>query len=330
MRHGEATLRFLLNPIEGLLADPSITEIVINRPCQVGFEAGGNFNWLDVPEFAFDRLDAIALLAGRMTHREADPAHPLCNTTLPDGQRIFICRPPATLEAHIAMCIRKPPKTARRMDDDDMDGLLALVNQGPPRRSAADQKLLTLYRAGEWKALLQEAVRCRKTIGACGVTGSGKSDFTRRLLGDVPESDRIVTVESDPEFGPVGPVNRVNLFYNDDRDGQRAIDVVRAALRMYPKTIAFQEVRGAESYALLRAILSGHNSFTTWHSAEGEEIAAMCMMLRQHESCHTAPPAYLEAMVRQCFDIIVSCSRDPGDEFRIRKMWFKAAEEGNP
>lgn len=78
-------------------------------------------------------------------------------------------------------------------------------------------------------ACLASAVKARKTIGTAGLTGSGKSDLLRRLLGAVPEEHRIVTIESDPEFGKVGPRNRVSLFYNDDREGQRAVDVVGAA-----------------------------------------------------------------------------------------------------
>ena len=191
-------------------------------------------------------------------------------------------------------------------------------------RSKVDGRLLALYRAQDWTAFLAEAVKARKTIGTAGKTGSGKSDLLRRLLGAVPEDHRIVTIESDPEFGAVGPRNRVNLFYHDEREGQRAVDVVKASLRMFPTTLAFQEVRGPEAFALMRAVISGHNSFTSWHSDEGDEMNAMCMMLRQHEACETVPQEHLAALIRQCFDIIVSCSRD-GGSFQVRRVWFKAA-----
>ena len=327
MRHGEATLRHLLAPIQDLLGDPDVTEIVVNRPGEIGAERGGEWLWRDEAAFDVQRLDAIALLAGRMTSREADPAHPLCGSTLPDGQRIQICRPPATRPGVIAMCIRKPPRTPRRLEDPDLADLFAVANGGTTGRSEADAKLVALYRAKDWMAFLADAVTARKTIGTAGLTGSGKSDLLRRLLGAVPDQHRIVTIESDPEFGEVGPRNRVNLFYNDDREGQRAVDVVKASLRMFPSTIAFQEVRGPESFALMRAILSGHNSFTSWHAAEGGEVAAMCMMLRQHDSCRTTPDEQLAALVRLCFDIIVFCDRSAGEGFRVRRVWFRAAEQ---
>ena len=244
MRNGETTLRHLLSPIQDRLDDPNVTEIVINRPGEIGIERAGEWIWQAVDAFDFQRLDAIALLAGRMTSREADPANPLCGSTLPDGQRIQICRPPATRPGVIAMCIRKPPKTPRRLDDPDLVDLFAVANKGPTRRSAADAKLVALYRAKDWMAFLAGAVKARKTIGTAGLTGSGKSDLLRRLLGAVSEDHRIVTIESDPEFGEVGPRNRVNLFYNDDREGQRAVDVVKASLRMFPSTIASRRFAG--------------------------------------------------------------------------------------
>jgi type IV secretion system protein VirB11 len=325
MRNGEAALRYLLGPIQKMLDDPATTELVVNQPGEVGVERNGVWTWHRV-DMDFMRLDAISILAGQMTNRPCDPYHPLCGTTLPDGQRIQICRPPATASGIIAMCIRKPPKTPRRLDDPDMVDLFAAANRGAGRLSAADQELIALCRARDWVPFLAAAVKARKSIGTVGLTGSGKSDVLRRLLGAVPETQRVVTIESDPEFGDVGPKNRVNLFYDEEREGQRAVDIVKASLRMFPQTIAFQEVRGAESFALMRAIISGHNSFTSWHGAEGGEIDAMCMMLRQHESCETVPNEHLVTLVKQCFDIIAYCERRDGI-YQVTNVWFRAMEE---
>lgn len=326
MIHGEKTLRHLLTPIQDLLSDPTITEIVVNKCHEVGWESAGKWSWREVDAFSFNHLDAIAILAGRMTNREADPENPLCGSTLPDGQRIHICRPPATLPGVIALCIRKPPETARRLDAPDIADLFSEANSGATLRKTADKGLVTLFEDRDWYPFLAQAVRARKNIGATGLTGSGKTDFLRRLVGAIPESDRVITIESDPEFGPIGPHNRVNLFYNDDWPRQRAIDVVNTALRMYPKTLAFQEVKGPETFPLLRAIISGHNSFTSWHAEDGDEIAAMAVMLRQNAACQTTPLEQLEAMVRRCFDIIISLHRDEG-VFKVRRVWFRAAEE---
>ena len=76
----------------------------------------------------------------------------------------------------------------------------------------------------------------------------------------------------------------------------------------------------------MRGIISGHNSFTSWHADEGDEIGAMAMMLRQNPACQTVEEGQLTAMVRRCFDIIISHTRD-GGKFRVRRVWFRAAEE---
>lgn len=326
MRNGERTLRHLLSGIQPMLDDPSVTEIVCNRPGEVGIERNGRWEWLDLPALTFDRLDAIGLLAGHRTSRDCDPYHPLCGSTLPDGQRIQICRPPATNPDIIAMSIRNPPKNARTLDDPDLIDLFSKANLGQTRRSASDARLIKLYQEKDWSSFLPEAVAARKTFGCCGLTGSGKTDILRRLLGAVPPTQRIVCVEADPEFGDVGHRNRVNLFYKEEQEGRRAVDVVKAALRMYPKTIAFQECRGSESFALMRAILSGHNSFTSWHAEEGDEIPAMAAMLRQDPALETAPQEHLTDLVRRCFDIILSCDGISG-EYAVPRVWFKAIEE---
>jgi type IV secretion system protein VirB11 len=77
----------MLAPITELLANPDVTEIVINRPGEVGIEREGAWHWIDVPEFTFDRLDAIGVLAGFALSKEFGPADPICLTTLPGGQR---------------------------------------------------------------------------------------------------------------------------------------------------------------------------------------------------------------------------------------------------
>src|SRR5271167_520044 len=97
MLPGERPLRAFLEPIAYDLADPGVREIVVNRPCEVGVERVDGWSFRAIPEFTFDRLDQIGILAAYLTGRDLDGDHPFAGSTLPDGQRIQICRPPATL-----------------------------------------------------------------------------------------------------------------------------------------------------------------------------------------------------------------------------------------
>lgn len=329
IKRGENTLCHLIRPIQDLLDSDRVTEIVINRSHEVGWEQTGKWDWRTVEEFGYDRLDQIGILAGSMTASDLSPEHPMCISVLPGRQRIRIIRPAVTEAGNIVVCIRKPPSRARTFDDPDMDDLLSEVNESDDRRSQTNVELVDLYRQGDWKGLLQLAVRSRKSVGAVGITGSGKSDFLRRCAGACQE--RTVSIEASPEIGnDVGPRNKVALFYNQLSEGRTSVEVVQATLQLYPKTIVFQEVTGKESFALLRAGLSGHQILTSWHAEQGDEITAMAGMLRQSDAMQTTSIAELKEMVTRVFDLIITFERvstDEGEKFRVRRIWCKAAME---
>jgi Flp pilus assembly CpaF family ATPase len=88
MKPGETTLRHLVKPIQDLLDDPKVVEVVIQREREVGFERDGKWGWRTVDEFDYRRLDALGLLAGNLMSKKFDPANPICLTTLPGGERL--------------------------------------------------------------------------------------------------------------------------------------------------------------------------------------------------------------------------------------------------
>jgi hypothetical protein len=124
VRNGETTLRHLLTPVHDVLADPATTEVVVQRPSEVGIEQHGEWSWRCVEAFDFQRLDAIGLLAGSLLSKPFDPAHPICMTTLPDGQRCTLCRPPVTAPGTISVTIRIPSKAVHRVRDPDFGDLM--------------------------------------------------------------------------------------------------------------------------------------------------------------------------------------------------------------
>ena len=327
MIRGELTLRRLLRPFDVDLADPATREVVVNRPGEIGVERSGGWCWHPAPELDFDRLDEIAILAGFQTSRDVDDAHPLCNSTLPDGQRIQICRPPATRPGLISLAIRRPAQTARRVDDADFEGLFATANTGPSQRSRADAELVALHRAKNWRAFFKLARRARKTFGICGATGSGKTDLLKRLLQLTPDSVRVVSIESDAEFGELGTRNRVSLFYGDDRANIASEDALKACLRLRPDEIWMQEVRGAEAFAYIRALAAGHpGGGTSWHAEEGQEFDALELMIKQHPAGVAIPDDKVRRLLRQYIDIIIWCARGE-DGFSAPRVWFKATED---
>jgi Flp pilus assembly CpaF family ATPase len=150
--------------------------------------------------------------------------------------------------------------------------------------------------------------------------------LARRALGVSRPRSRMVTIETDDEYGDVGPDNKAPLFYDDTQISSD--EAVRIALRLVPVEIALQEVRGAEAYSLLRAMNSGHSGVTTWHAMEGSELDALCMMARQHPAGREMSEDRLMAMARDAFDVIAYCYRDD-NEFRVSSVRLMAMEREN-
>lgn len=324
--HGTLPLLAFLAPVQDALDDPATTEIVCQKPGEVGIEHSGKWEWREVPEWTFDRLDALAILAGYQTGRDFDPEHPYCGSTLPGGQRIQLCRPPATRPGTIALAVRCPPQTARKVTDPDFEGLFSETNAPVSRSSLHDAQLRNLLDAREYRAFFELARLAGKTIDVTGSTGSGKTDFARRLMQITRPDKRLVTIESDPEYGQIGPRNTVNLFYNDQHPEMAPEKAVAAALRMRPDEIFFQETRGPEAFAVLRARAAGHRGGgTTWHADEGKEIDALALMIRQSPAAANLSDETIRAFCLKYTDIIVWCSRDDAG-FRVPRIWMRGAE----
>ena len=329
MRKGEATLRHLLVPIQDALDDPATTELVVQRPGEVGIEQQGEWYWRDVEAFDFRRLDAIGLVAGSLLSKPFDPAHPICMTTLPDGQRCTLCRPPVTAPGTISVTIRIPSKTVHTVRDADFGDLMReaeipAFTGRPEGRGDADTELLALYHAQDWPAFFALAVKAKKTIAATGSTGSGKTSLLRRLMQEIPSEERLVTIEDTAEFGPLPLRNRVSLFYG--AANVSAENAVEASLRMRPDRVAMQELRGAEAFAYLRLLAAGHpGGLTTWHAEEGDPFTPLALMAKTSEAGRNIPDDKLLDILRGLIDIVAFCRRDTRG-FSVPSVYYRAAE----
>ena len=319
-------LLHLLRPFEAHLSRPSVTEIVVNEVGRFGVEDAGVWSWHDDARLTLNHLDAIGVLAGFISSREFSPERPLCSATLPAGERIMCCRPPATHHDVISLTIRKPSQRIMLIDDDDFDVMFDGTNKHAPRGVSVDEELATLWRNENWKEFFRRAVQKRKSIGVCGPTGGGKTSFLRRLLMVIQPTDRIVTMEDTSEFGNAGPLNRVNLFFGEERANLKCDDTRRAALRMRPDRIIVQEIRGGEAMGFLQALASGHSGMTSWHANEGGEWEALAMMVRQHDAGRAVPPDEMYVFLKQFIDIIVWAAKEDR-RYKVPRVWLKGVSE---
>jgi type IV secretion system protein VirB11 len=329
MRPGERPFRVYLAPIAADLTDPAVTEIVINRPGEVGIERAGKWTFRDVPAFTYDRLDQMGILAGFMSGHDFDGEHPIAYASLPDGQRFTIARPPVTASGIISVTIRVPSPMVRSVADDDFPALLQAANRDSGRPSAADQELIALYRSGDWEPFFRMCVKAHKTIVATGLVGSGKTTFLKRLQQEIPLDERVITIEDSDEFGVLPQRNRVALFYG--AAGVTAEQAVQLSLRQRPDRVAMQELRGGEAFAYIRALLAGFSGgLTTFHAQRGEAEAfdALAVMVKTHPSGREIPDDKLNQLLRGLIDVIVWCERRDG-QFSVPYVWFWAVDEAD-
>ncbi len=236
-----------LGPIEPLLKDPEISEVMINGRGCIYVERKGRLYPTDV-QFGTDaQLRAVIDRIVAPLGRRVDESMPLCDARLADGSRVNIILPPLAIDGP-TVTIRKFMTKALRFED-----LVALDSLSQPM---AD--------------FLQRCVLGRKNIVVSGGTGSGKTTLLNALSSLIPDDERIVTIEDAAELRLQKP-HVVRLESRPpNAEGEGAIPIRRLvmnALRMRPDRIVIGECRGGEALDMLQAMNTGHDgSLTTVHS----------------------------------------------------------------
>jgi pilus assembly protein CpaF len=234
-------------PIERLLEDDTVTEIMVNGPYDVWVERAGRLHKTPIRFSDDGHLQRIISKMVAQVGRRIDEASPMVDARLPDGSRINATIPPLSLTGPL-LTIRKFGKTRL-----DMDSLI--------KRSA-----LTVETAD----LLDRCVKARLNILIAGGTGSGKTTMLNALSASIPESERIITIEDAAELY----LNQRHVLRLESRpkniegEGEIGIrDLVRNSLRMRPDRIVIGECRGAEALDMLQAMNTGHDgSLSTLHA----------------------------------------------------------------
>jgi pilus assembly protein CpaF len=236
-----------LGPLEDLLNDESVTEIMVNSASQIYIERGGKLTLSDVQfesnEHLMQVIDRIVSGLGR----RVDESSPMVDARLKDGSRVNVIIPPLALRGP-TVTIRKFAKDALQVDD-----LVRLHSMTP--------EMVTFVRA---------CVRARLNVIVSGGTGSGKTTTLNVLSGFIPATERIVTIEDAAEL-QLHQDHVVTLETrppNVEGRGRVTIrDLVINALRMRPDRIVVGECRGGEALDMLQAMNTGHDgSLTTLHA----------------------------------------------------------------
>ena len=229
------------------MADPSVTDILVNRPDQVYVERFGKLTPTDVRFRNDEHLVRIIQRIAARVGRRIDEASPMVDARLPDGSRVNATIPPVTLDGP-TLSIRRFGRQRLRRDDLLRIGMLS----------------------ADMTTFLELAVVARKNILISGGTGAGKSTFLGAVAEAIPTDERIVTIEDAAELmlDQAHVVRMETRPANVEGKGRiTARDLVINSLRMRPDRIIVGEVRGAEALDMLQAMNTGHDgSLTTIHA----------------------------------------------------------------
>ncbi|WP_376742604.1 P-type DNA transfer ATPase VirB11 [Ensifer canadensis] len=318
-------MRQLLQPIAGLLQNPTLYEVVINRPGEVLAEGSAGWSRFDVAELTFDRLMRLARAVASHSHQAIDEARPILSATLPDDERIQIVIPPATTKGTVSITIRKPSSVSLSLGGLDAAGLFTVTAAAGDRADSPDTRLSKLYKAGNYAAFLEQSVVARKNIIISGATGSGKTTLSKALIQHIPSFERIITIEDTAELVIPQP-NHARLFYSKGEQGLAKIgpkELLESSLRMRPDRVLLQELRDGTAFYYIRNINSGHpGSITTVH-ADSAALAfeQLTLLVKESDGGQDLARDDIRDLLKMLVDIVVQCKRVEG-KFRVTEIWF--------
>jgi pilus assembly protein CpaF len=242
-------------PLERLLADESVTEIMVNGPHEIWVERGGRLSETNVRFNDDSHLRRIINKMVAQVGRRIDEQSPMVDARLPDGSRVNAIIPPLSLSGAL-VTIRKFSKQRLTLDDMIRMGTLS----------------------AETVEFLQRCIRAELNMLISGGTGSGKTTLLNAMSTSIPDSERIVTIEDAAELR----LNQRHVLRLEARpknlEGEGEIPIrqlVRNALRMRPDRIIVGEVRGGEALDMLQAMNTGHDgSLSTVHANSPRDALA--------------------------------------------------------
>ncbi len=291
---------FGFGPLEGMLADESITEIMVNGPFRLFYEREGR---LHQSEQSFVDEGQLRALVDRILGplgRRIDESSPMVSARLPQGHRVNVIIPPLSLDGPV-MTIRKFSSHVMTLDEMVLNGSL-------------DE---------EMRRFLIGAVLARKSIAVSGGTGSGKTTLLNALSCEIPREERIVTIEDSAELRFLEHPHVVRLEArprNAEGLGEVTIrDLVTNALRMRPDRIVVGECRGAEALDMLQAMSTGHDgSLTTLHAnSPSESISRLTTMVRFGADL---PVDVIEMNIANAIDLVVQTTRISDGSRRVSEV----------
>lgn len=280
---------FGFGPLEALLRDPSISDILVNTYKQVYVERHGQLELTDVTFYDDAHLMKVIEKIVSRVGRRIDESSPMVDARLPDGSRVNAIIPPSAIDGPL-MSIRRFAVNPLKMDD-----LVRYQSLTPPMAE-----------------LLDALARAKVNVLVSGGTGSGKTTLLNILSGFIPPNERIVTIEDAAELQMQQPhvlrlETRPPNIEGKGEITQRTL--VRNALRMRPDRIILGEVRGAEALDMLNAMNTGHEgSLATIHANTPRDALTRLENMISVAGL-SLPPKTIRQQIASAISVVVQAAR---------------------
>ncbi len=292
--NGFETILPFLKPIEHLILDESISEVMVNGPDRIFIEKAGFIEPVQGLSLGEKSLMVAVKNIARRLGDDISESKPILDSRLPDGSRVAAVIPPCSVNG-VTLTIRE--FNARHFGVED------LVQAGTLERWLANQ--------------LETYVLARKNILIAGATGSGKTSMLNVLGKFIPPDERVLLIEDTSEIR-LAQDNLVRFEARQPQNGLPAItirELLKASLRHRPNRIILGEIRGGEAFDLLQLLNTGHSgSLSTVHATSAKQGLARftsCVL----QSGVDLPYRAIKTNVGDSVDIVVHLERRPGRRF---------------
>lgn len=300
---------FGLGPLEPLLADPTISDILVNSHSNIYIERRGK---LEKSAITFKDDEHLMRVIERIVStvgRRIDEAQPMVDARLPDGSRVNAIIPPLAIDG--------PTLSIRRFGADPLK-MPALIENGALTKEIA--------------ILFEMCVKARLNIIISGGTGAGKTTLLNALSAYIPSDERIVTIEDSAELQLQQP-HIVRLETRPPNiEGRGEVtqrDLVRNALRMRPDRIVIGEVRGGEAIDMLQAMNTGHDgSLTTIHANSPRDALSRLETMIQMTGMRLSDRA-MRQQIASAVDLVIQVARLTDGTRRITSISEVTGMEGD-
>jgi len=283
-----------LRPIQGLILDPDISEIMVNGGERVFIERQGHIEPVGGVVLSEKSLEVAVRNIARRLGDDISEEKPILDSRLPDGSRVAAIIPPCSLNG-VVLTIRK--FNAKHF------GIEELIAEGTM--------------PGEAATYLADAVHGRRNILIAGATGCGKTTLLNALSNLIPEHERVLVIEDTAEIQIEAP-NLVRFEARREQGGLPAVtirELLKASLRHRPDRILLGEIRGAEAFDLLQLLNTGHSgTISTVHANSAAQALSRftsCVLQSEVELPYRA----IKSNIGDSLNILVHLDRRPGRRF---------------